>query len=262
MSNSKRKATGYDKFVNWRLLIIPVVLFFIILALPTPQGMKKVGMQYSVGPKVVTNYISEQLFGAGSAAVEQWQVLTARMMEQNMRMGALSKKRFMSRDQKWVKKYKIPVDSANLVKARDYVEKNISDEVFLNIMKSAYNLRIKNLNYSDLSQNDKKNADGGAWKIKVAIAMVVFVVFCFMTECMPLPGVAFCIGLILVFSGVVTRSQVKPVCIGVMRSGLSWGRLCSQLLSLKREWTSACACSCSKNWLCLMCAGSRLSSSW
>lgn len=156
MSNSKKKATGYDKFVNWRLLIIPVILFFVILALPTSQGMKKVGMQYSVGPKVVTNYISEQLFGAGSAAVEQWQVLTARMMERNMRMGALSKKRFMSRNEKWVKKYKIPVDSSNLAKARDYVEKNISDDGFMKIMKGAYNLRIKDLNYSDLSQRIKR----------------------------------------------------------------------------------------------------------
>ena len=38
--------------------------------------------------------------------------------------------------------------------------------------------------------------------------MMAFVVFCFLTECIPLPGVAFCIGLILVFTGVVTRKEV------------------------------------------------------
>jgi sodium-dependent dicarboxylate transporter 2/3/5 len=42
----------------------------------------------------------------------------------------------------------------------------------------------------------------------VAIAMTVFVVLCFLTECIPLPGVAFCIGLILVFTGVVSRKEV------------------------------------------------------
>ena len=36
----------------------------------------------------------------------------------------------------------------------------------------------------------------------------MFVVICFLTECIPLPGVAFCIGLILVFTGVVIRKQV------------------------------------------------------
>jgi len=64
------------------------------------------------------------------------------------------------------------------------------------------------LKYERLSPGDKVLADRGAWHIKAAIAMVVFVVFCFITECIPLPGVAFCIGLILVFTGVVTRQEV------------------------------------------------------
>jgi anion transporter len=179
--------------------------------------MKKVGMQYSVGPKVVTNYISQQLFDKKSSDVDQWQILTAKMMEQNMRMGALSKARFLKRDAKWAKKYKIPVDGSNFKKAHNYVKDNVPDEDYMRIMKSAYSLRVKDLAYSDLSDSDQKSADKGAWKIKVAIAMVIFVVFCFMTECMPLPGVAFCIGLILVFTGVVSRSEV---------AGLYWSDAC------------------------------------
>jgi anion transporter len=217
MAQEKKKATGYDKFVNWKLLIIPVILFTLVLLLPTPEGMKKVGMQYSVGPKVVTNYISQQLFDKKSSDVDQWQILTAKMMEQNMRMGALSKARFLKRDAKWAKKYKIPVDGSNFKKAHNYVKDNVPDEDYMRIMKSAYSLRVKDLAYSDLSDSDQKSADKGAWKIKVAIAMVIFVVFCFMTECMPLPGVAFCIGLILVFTGVVSRSEV---------AGLYWSDAC------------------------------------
>jgi anion transporter len=38
--------------------------------------------------------------------------------------------------------------------------------------------------------------------------MGIFVVGCFLTECIPLPAVAFCIGLILVFTGVLSRSEV------------------------------------------------------
>jgi anion transporter len=217
MAQEKKKATGYDKFVNWKLLIIPVILFTLVLLLPTPEGMKKVGMQYSVGPKVVTNYISQQLFDKKSSDVDQWQILTAKMMEQNMRMGALSKARFLKRDAKWAKKYKIPVDGSNFKKAHNYIKDNVPDEDYMRIMKSAYSLRVKDLAYSDLSDSDQKSADKGAWKIKVAIAMVIFVVFCFMTECMPLPGVAFCIGLILVFTGVVSRSEV---------AGLYWSDAC------------------------------------
>ncbi|MBI9078917.1 MAG: DASS family sodium-coupled anion symporter [Pseudodesulfovibrio sp.] len=217
MAQAEKQATGYDKFVNWKLLIIPVVIFTAILLLPTPKGMKNVGMQYSVGPKVVTSFISQQLFAKDSASAEQWQILTARMMERSMRMGALTKDRFLKRDAKWTKKYNIPADSANFKKAIQYVKENVSTDDYKLVMKNAFNLRNKNLSYEDLSDSDKKNADKGAWKIKVAIAMVVFVVFCFMTECMPLPGVAFCIGLILVFSGVVSRSEV---------AGLYWSDAC------------------------------------
>ncbi len=41
--------------------------------------------------------------------------------------------------------------------------------------------------------------------------LVAVVVVCFVTEAIPLPGVAFCIGLILVFSGIVSREEVASL---------------------------------------------------
>ncbi len=208
MAQAKKKTTGYDKYVDWKLFIIPVILFFLILVLPTPQGMKKVGTQYQVGPKATVKFICQELFHKNSSDTEQWEILTARMMERNMRMGALTKARFLKRNQKWCKKYNITVDGKNFERAMDFINNNVTEERYEQVMKDGFDLRMKHLEYDQLKGKDKKAADKGAWHIKVAIAMVVFVVFCFMTECIPLPGVAFCIGLILVFSGVVTRQQV------------------------------------------------------
>ena len=101
MAEQKKKATGYDKYVNWKIFIFPVVLFFVIMFLPTPASMKKVGLQYQVGPEAVVNYYSQQLFNKGSSDLEQWQLIAAEMMERNLRMGAMTKKRFMSRNEKW-----------------------------------------------------------------------------------------------------------------------------------------------------------------
>ncbi|MGE4291642.1 MAG: DASS family sodium-coupled anion symporter [Desulfovibrio sp.] len=213
----KKKATGYDKYVNWKLLIIPVVLFAVILALPTMKSMQKVGTQYQVGPKAVISFLAQELFKDKTSNLEQWQLATCQMMERNMRMGALSKKRFMKRDAKWCKKYKIPVDGANLKRALEYVDQNLTDEGYNALLKSAFDVRMNRLSYDELSDKDKVKADKGGYEIKVALAMVVFVVFCFVTECMPLPGVAFCIGLILVFTGLVTRTQV---------AGLYWSDAC------------------------------------
>lgn len=208
MTETKAKAAGYDKYVNWKLLVIPVVLFFAILLLPTPYGMKDVGTEVKVGPKAVVNFITTELFNKKSPDADQWQLLTAEVMERNMRMGALSKDRFLKRDLKWCKKYKIQGDSENLKRAQAYINDNVSDEAFGALMKKSMELRKDGLKFENLSVKDKKAANEGAWHIKVAVAMMVFVVFCFMTECIPLPGVAFCIGLILVFTGVVTRQDV------------------------------------------------------
>ncbi len=208
MVEEKKKKTGYDKYVDWKIFAIPVVLFFLILVLPTPYGMKDVGTEYKVGPKAVINFLCQELFKKQSGDVEQWQLIGAQIMEENMRMGALTKKRFMSRDYKWVRQYKIPANEKNFDKVRKYVDENVSEEVFASMMKAALELRKEGLKYETLNEKDKQTADKGAWHIKVAIAMGAFVVLCFLTECIPLPGVSFCIGLILVFTGVVSRREV------------------------------------------------------
>ena len=208
MKKKSKPVTGYDKYINWKLFIIPVVLFFAVLAMPTPDGMKDVGMEYNVGPKAVVNHISMALFQQESTDVEQWQLLTAKVMEQNMRIGALKKERFLKRDIKWCKKYKIEVNKSHFDKAMTYIKDNVSEEDYKTIMTSALVLRKDGLKYQNLTGGDKATADKGAWKIQVSIAMGLFVVFCFLTECIPLPAVAFCIGLILVFTGVVSRQEV------------------------------------------------------
>jgi len=167
-----------------------------------------VGMEYKVGPGAVINSITKELFDTPGTDAAQWQMITARIMERNMRMGALTLDRYLKRDMRWCKKYKISVDEKNFKLAHDYVKNHINDEKFTNLLARAMTLRKEGLIYEKLTGADKKAADKGAWHIKVAIAMGVFVVLCFLTECIPLPGVAFCMGLILVFTGVTTRKDV------------------------------------------------------
>ena len=137
MQETKKKPTGYDKYVDWKLFFIPVVLLVLILVLPTPYGMKDVGMEYNVGPKAVINFITTELFNAKSSEAEQWQIATAQVMERNMRMGALSKERFLKQNLKWCKKNKIQVDASNFKKTQNYIRENVSDEEFIALMNRA-----------------------------------------------------------------------------------------------------------------------------
>lgn len=208
MAKKEKKVTGYDKYVDWKMFSIPVVLFFVLLLIPTPYGMKDVGTEYHVGPKAVVEHITQALFDISSEDAQQWQLLTAQVMEHNLNKGALSRSRYLKRDIKWCRQNKIEADPANFKQAHQFIETRISDEAYLSLMQAALTLRKDGLKYENLSAADRVKADKGAWHIKVAIAMGVFVVLCFLTECIPLPGVSFCIGLILVFTGVTSRKQV------------------------------------------------------
>ncbi len=170
--------------------------------------MKDVGTEYRIGPKAVIGYVIQSYFNTSTSDAAQWQLLAAQIMEKNMNMGALTRDRYLKRDLKWCKQNKIKADKSNFEKAYTFIDTQTDDENYLKVMQAALSLRKDGLKYEELSDKDRAEADKGAWFIKVSVAMGVFVVLCFLTECIPLPGVSFCIGLILVFTGVTSRKQV------------------------------------------------------
>ena len=70
----KQKVTGYDKYVDWKIFSIPVVLFFVVLLIPTPYGMKDVGMEYTVASDVVIEHFTKTLFGKSASDAAQWEI--------------------------------------------------------------------------------------------------------------------------------------------------------------------------------------------
>lgn len=147
----EKPATGYDKYIDWKLFIIPVVLLFAVLLMPTPDGMKDVGTEYKIGTKVVVNHLTRELFDIGSSDAEQWQLLTARIMEKNMRTGAMQKDRFLKRNIKWCKKNKIEASQKNFDKAHEYIKTNLDEDKYLMILNNALKVRKEGLKYEDLT---------------------------------------------------------------------------------------------------------------
>ena len=137
MNKKKQKATGYDKYVDWKLFSIPVVLLFVVLLMPTPYGMKDVGTEYRIGPKAIIQFITQSLYGKDSSDAEQWQLLSAHIMEQNMRMGALNRERYLKRDLKWCLNKNIEADRSNFEKAHAFVKEKVTPEQYLQLMQQA-----------------------------------------------------------------------------------------------------------------------------
>jgi anion transporter len=172
--------------------------------------MRDVGTEYSVGPQAVVEHLASKIFEKSVADLEQWQLLTCRVMEQSIRNGALGKGKFLKRDVKWCRSNGIPADKTNLARAHTFIE-GMDDESYKEFMVSGSRMRVDGLRFETLSDSEKETAERGTWKLKVALAVTVFTVFCFVTGCIPLPAVAFCIGLIFTFTGVVSREEVASL---------------------------------------------------
>ena len=194
-----KKKVGYDKYVDYKRLGIAVGAFLLILLLPTPDSMRDVAVEYSAGEKYVLNFYTDKLFGKPFEECEQWEAMTARVLEVSMNQGTMGQKGALKKDASFITKAKIPFQEKYLPKYIDKV-KSVPEAEFNAMMKAAFDLRHTGLTYDKLSEKEKAKADKAARNLKVVIAMVAFVVLCFLLEAMPLPGVAFCIGLILVFS--------------------------------------------------------------
>ncbi len=210
MHGDEKKATGYDKYIDWKYFIFPVAILIVMLTMPATKGMRDIGTEYALGQEVVVKYLGQEIFDKPASDLEQWQLLTTQMMEKSMRSGAMKKEGFLKRDIKWCKKKGLTVDQKNLERTMEFVS-SMDDKRFTELITASASLRMDKLSYENLSEQEMRQADKGTWNLKVALAMMAFTVFCFVTGCIPLPAVAFCIGLILVFSGVVSRQEVASL---------------------------------------------------
>jgi anion transporter len=218
MDKSKQKPTGYDKFVNWKLFSIPLGLLLLMVFIPTPKSMVDVGVEYSMGPRYVQRFFAEKLFNGVPDDLAQWQMLTIRIMEKGVESSSFSMAPFLSRNVRWAEREGIPATEAHLKKAQEYIKTNFTPEEFQALMVQGKELRSTTLSMEKLTESEQAAAEKKAFQLKVAVGIVLFVVLCFFTEAIPLPIVAFCVGIIALLSGIVDRHSVA----GMYWSDATW----------------------------------------
>jgi len=210
MTNKSNKASAYDKYVDYRRFSIAVLLFIVILMLPIPSSMLDVTVEYRMGKTYVLDYYSQELFNKSTREIDQWQKLTVQALEGCMIQGVSRKASLLKRSDKELQRMGIQGDPDHFKRYRSLLD-SLDEKAVNQLLLRGRELRHEKLTYSMLSPSQKKEVDKAAKQILVCIAMVAFVVTCFLTEAIPLPGVAFCIGLILVFSGIVSRTEVAQL---------------------------------------------------
>ena len=195
-SNSKKpRATGYDRYIDWRLFAIPLGLFIIILTVPTPTSMLQVGAEFTLGPHLIEEHFAQEVFGREFAELNQWRAQVVLMMRASVDSSSFSHLGFLKRDLRWCERKEIKATAAGLEQALETV-RSIQPEHFEAILRSGYDLKTGGLDLHLLGAADRARVEKAGFQVKVAVATVAFVVGCFLTEANPLPMVAFCICII------------------------------------------------------------------
>jgi sodium-dependent dicarboxylate transporter 2/3/5 len=208
--DKKPTSAGYDKYIDWKLFAIPLGFLILMLLLPTPKSMLDVGVEYSMGTEYVNSFFANELFGKPAPKLSQWQIQMVRMMETSLQKSSFTHASFIKRNHKWCDQNSIPSTRQHLKEVITFA-KQMTPEQFNRILKRGYELRTEKLTFDSLKDKEKALALKAGFHVKVAVGIVGFVVLCFVTEAMPLPMVAFCIGIIAMLTGIVTRKTVASL---------------------------------------------------
>ncbi len=205
---SKKKASGYDKYVDWKFFSIPVGLLILLLIIPTPSSMLDVGVEYSMGQKYVMNFFGKEFFGKSTNELSQEELLLVRMTEAYMIQGAYEYDAFKENaDDKFLKANKLKASKKILEEAQKLLA-GIPAEKFEMTVKEGYILRTEKLKFDDLKEDDKPAAKLAGFHVQAAVGIILFVVGCFVTEAIPLPMVGLIVGLVSLATGIMTRSEL------------------------------------------------------
>jgi anion transporter len=198
-------------------LIGVAVAFMVVLLLPTPDSMTDLAARQTLGRDAVRDSLSSHLFGSEYEHVEYWQAQAVRVFDHSARSGRTSFEGLERYDLKTLSSAEIEMERQVYEKFRGWLAAQDPSRV-TQLLENTVAWRSVPLEAAGLSEKQNERVAQEAWHIKIGVALTVFVVLSFVTEAMPFPAVAFTIGLVLVFTGVVGREEVA----GLFWSDASW----------------------------------------
>ncbi len=206
----QEKVTGYDRYIDWKLFCIPFGLLILMLLMPTPNSMIRVGAEYSIGPEYLRQHLAQEVFQKDLETLSRWQNQMVDLLAVSVNKASFKQKYFLERSLKWVHKSGVNASAKNLERMKA-MARTMAPQAFEAILKGAYDTLKNGIPFDRLTQAQRDKVENGAFKVKVAVGTVLFVVGCFMTEAIPLPMVAFCIGIIGMLAGVFNRTNVAAI---------------------------------------------------
>lgn len=203
-----------------------VFAFLLVMLLPTPKSMHRLAAEMTVGRSVARDSLAHALFGQNTQQIPAWQSKIVTVMERSARSGFTTQAALLRRDRDALRSARIPLTSNEYRMYRSFVEELRPGQCDTLLALASRDFSAT-LDVTSLDTNAQREVDTAARNMKVGVALTVFVVLSFILEAMPFPAVAFIIGLVLVFTGVVHREEVA----GLFWSDASWFIMGSLMLA-------------------------------
>ena len=152
-------STAYERYVDWKKLGFAIAAFLVVLFIPLPASMLDVGVEYTAGKTRVQQHFTQELFSRDFADAEQWQAMTARILEANMIQGAMARKMAEERekDTRWLKQNSIASQTPHLAKYGAAV-RAVPEDRFKAMMEAARKLKLDDLKFDALTDSEKGRA--------------------------------------------------------------------------------------------------------
>ncbi len=208
------------------LLLVVAFAFLIVLLLPAPKSMQRLAAEITVGREMGRDSLAYAMFGQDSQHISRLQSTIVHVMERSARSGFVTQKALLRRNRETLAAARITLTAEEYAAYRTFVE-DMRPQTCDSLLDLASRDFAQEVNPDALNPMGKKEVAAATWHMKVGVALTCFVVLSFVLDAMPFPAVAFIIGLVLVFTGVVHREEVA----GLFWSDASWFIMGSLMLA-------------------------------
>ncbi|MCB2200648.1 DASS family sodium-coupled anion symporter [bacterium] len=189
---------------------IGAVLFVIVLLLPITSSMRQVAVRFTVAEDIARTALADSLFSRPTSQLDKPEETVLELIILYAGEGRSDVDAFLALDGTEWKDAGISRPDPIIGQALAILD-TLSTERLSSLIQSTRSLELGRGIEQQLDADQQREVDRGTRNIRLGTALVVFVVFCFIFEAMPFPAVAFTIGLVSVFGGLVNPREIASM---------------------------------------------------
>jgi len=191
-------------------LLLGIFLFLVVLLIPPPASMEKVAVRYTIADDLIRQEAAQSLLAKPYEETTRAEACLLEVFLFTVKEGRSEPDTVFEQSSATWKRASSTYSDSEIHSARELASNASRDNLEL-LLEWSQKILSGGVTADELTDSQQSSIAKGVRHIRLGTALIVFVIFCFLTEAIPFPAVAFLIGLIAVFGGLVAPSQVASL---------------------------------------------------